>query len=185
MTRNPGGRPEVGPKVELRLPAETLAQVDADANRQQISRAQWLRDAVHQALPYDCLTPYGRHAMSRALYDIDGLAEYRNDARDVEVPVGERVIAGVQYAEAMGQMHEILRTLLDTLPVQAARDAYRAASASDPEMTVTETAEAWARAEAVERIAAVLDAVSQLLPPGAQSVRDRADLDDPMMDLSG
>lgn len=184
MPRNPGGRPEVGPKVELRLPAETLAQVDADANRQQITRARWLRDAVHQSLPYNCLTPHGRHAMTAALADIDGLADYRAEALDPEVPAEDRVVESVQYASTVHEMRVLLDELRDALPMRETHDAYMAAKSADPGMATEETANAWARNTAAERLYAILDAVGQLLPADGTRVRDRASLDDPMMDLS-
>lgn len=183
MPRNPGGRPEVGPKVELRLPAETLSRVDADANRQQISRARWLRDAVHEALPYDCLTPHGRHAMTAALANIDSLADYRAEALDPEVPVEDRAIESIQYADTVHEMRVLLGTLRDALPTRETRDAHMTAKGTDPGMTTAESAKAWAQNAAAERLYAILDAVGQLLPVDGNSVRDRASLDDPTADL--
>jgi hypothetical protein len=183
MSRNPGGRPEVGPKIELRLPEETLARVNAAAGPQKGARAQWLRDAVHQAMPYACLTQYGRHAMAAALADIDGLADFRDEARDVEVPAEERVIAGVKYDETLHEMRVLLGKMREVLPVQEARDAYVAASAADPDVAKEETVKAWARTTAADQLYAILDAVGQLLPVNGPGVRDRASLDDPLMDL--
>lgn len=183
MSRNPGGRPEVGPKIELRLPKETLDRVNAAAGPQKGARAQWLRDAVHHALPYSCLTPHGRHAIASALDDVDGLADFRDEARDVEVPAEERVIAGVKYDETLHEMRVLLSRMREMLPVQETRDAYVAASAADPNMVKEETAKAWARNTAADQLYAILDAVGQLLPVNGPSVRDRASLDDPLMDL--
>jgi hypothetical protein len=41
-----GGRPSVGPKVETRLDEKTLAQVDARAGKEGVSRAEMLRRLV-------------------------------------------------------------------------------------------------------------------------------------------
>jgi hypothetical protein len=46
-----GGRPVVGPKVEVRIPSELLALVDADAGVMGITRAEWIRSAVAAAVP--------------------------------------------------------------------------------------------------------------------------------------
>lgn len=44
--RNTGGRPPVGPKIEVRLPAAMIAELDDAASDDGISRAQLIRDAV-------------------------------------------------------------------------------------------------------------------------------------------
>ena len=44
------GRPAIGPAFSLRLPADMLARIDADAERKGISRAEWIRRAVVAAL---------------------------------------------------------------------------------------------------------------------------------------
>lgn len=183
MPRNPGGRPEVGPKVELRLPAETLAQVDADATQQQVSRAKWLRDAVNQALPYNCLTPHGRYAMDTAIADLDDLSAYRDEALDPEVPTEKRVVAAMQYADTVHELRVLLGSLRDVLPVEEARQAYKRASAADPTMMTEEVTKAWVRTTAADQLYAILDAVGQLLPLDGIRVRDRASLEDPMADL--
>ena len=140
---------------------------------------------MSQALPYSCLTQHGTHALNSAIADIDGLADFRDDARDPEVPVAERVIAGIRYAETVHQMRVLLDAMRDALPVQEARSAYAAASSADPNMTKEETATAWARTTAAEQLRALLDAVGQMLPVNGPSVRENASLDDPLMDLEG
>lgn len=40
------GRPEIGPQVKVRLPAEVLAAVDAAAQAAGVSRSAWIRDCV-------------------------------------------------------------------------------------------------------------------------------------------
>lgn len=47
---NLGGRPGVGPKVEVRLPPEELAQVDAYAEQDGVKRAEELRRLVSLGL---------------------------------------------------------------------------------------------------------------------------------------
>lgn len=48
-----GGRPQVGPKVETRISEDTLAQVDARAEKEGVSRAEMLRRLVTAALAAD------------------------------------------------------------------------------------------------------------------------------------
>jgi hypothetical protein len=43
---NPGGRPVVGPKVEVRLDSETLAEVDKRATEEGVKRAEMLRRLI-------------------------------------------------------------------------------------------------------------------------------------------
>jgi hypothetical protein len=140
---------------------------------------------MSQALPYSCLTQHGHHALNAAIADIDSLADFRDDARDPEIPAEERVIAGIRYAETVHQMRLLLDAMRDVLPVQEARSAYAEASTADPTMTKEETANAWARATAADQLHALLDAVGQLLPVNGPSVRANASLDDPLMDLEG
>lgn len=182
-TPNLGGRPTIGPKVETRLHPDALAKVEADARARGLSRADWLRKAALDALPYDCLAPQGVDALRGALADLDTLSYRRDDALDPEVPVDERVIAGAQYAETIHQMRVLLSRVREGLPVEEARDAYRAASAADPDTTRTETATAWARCAAADHLSALVDAVALLLPVDDGSVQKRARLDDPLMDL--
>ncbi|MGW1180196.1 hypothetical protein [Streptomyces drozdowiczii] len=47
---NLGGRPQIGPKVETRLPADVLAKVDARAASQSIPRADVLRQLIERGL---------------------------------------------------------------------------------------------------------------------------------------
>lgn len=44
------GRPEIGPPVQVRFPAETLAAVDELAAAEGIPRAAWIRNAVKDAV---------------------------------------------------------------------------------------------------------------------------------------
>lgn len=46
----PAGRPEIGPAINIRLPDDLLADVDAYAKRFDISRAEVVRMAVKQFL---------------------------------------------------------------------------------------------------------------------------------------
>ena len=45
MTPNKGGRPRIGTQVSMIFPPDMLAKIDADAERQGISRAEWVRRA--------------------------------------------------------------------------------------------------------------------------------------------
>ena len=44
--RNKGGRPFVGPKIEVRLPASLVQELDDAAASDGISRAQLIRDGL-------------------------------------------------------------------------------------------------------------------------------------------
>ena len=43
------GRPAIGERVELRIPADMLARIDARAERDGISRAEAIRRALQEA----------------------------------------------------------------------------------------------------------------------------------------
>lgn len=47
---NPAGRPPVGPRVTVRLPADVLARIDQEADRQGESRAMSIRRLLGDAL---------------------------------------------------------------------------------------------------------------------------------------
>ncbi|MFI2078499.1 hypothetical protein [Streptomyces triculaminicus] len=177
------GRPTVGPKIETRVSANTLSLLDADANRRMISRAEWLRDAVEQGLPYEALTHPGRRSLADALADIDGLAGLRDWALTPEAPQEERVIAAERYAGTIYEMRTMISALEESLPRKEARDAYVQADADDPQMVRGETARAWARATAADHLARLLDVISLLLPVDGALVQKRAGLDDPRTDI--
>ena len=46
-----GGRPTVGPKVQLNFPPELLARVDAAAARSGVTRSEMIRRACQMVLP--------------------------------------------------------------------------------------------------------------------------------------
>jgi hypothetical protein len=48
MNAAPRGRPPVGPVIEVRLPADTLAALDAEAAVQQVTRAAMVREALNE-----------------------------------------------------------------------------------------------------------------------------------------
>ncbi|MFF2852635.1 ribbon-helix-helix protein, CopG family [Streptomyces sp. NPDC058001] len=182
MTR-PVGRPEIGPKLEVRVSDETLAGIEADAQRRQISRAQWLRAAVEQALPYDVLADLGRSQLADSLATLDANTGLREWALDADASRSERLIAAERYAGVWNELRTMAGSLRDTLPVQQARDAYAAAEAADPDMVQQDTAQAWARAHAADALDSILAAVVLMCPVDGGSVRTRADLDDPTADL--
>lgn len=47
--RSPG-RPEIGPQIKVRIPEDTLTQVDAAAAAAGVSRSAWIREAVEARL---------------------------------------------------------------------------------------------------------------------------------------
>lgn len=47
---NRGGRPAIGDAVKIKLPADMLAAIDANAGRAGISRSEWIRRACAAAL---------------------------------------------------------------------------------------------------------------------------------------
>ena len=53
MTDRKPGRPAIGPAFSLRLPAEMLAAIDADAKRWGVSRAEWIRGTCADRLAQD------------------------------------------------------------------------------------------------------------------------------------
>lgn len=56
---SPGGRPVVGKPINIRLPDDLLADVDAYATRLDISRAEVIRRAAKQFLWDDEMTRIG------------------------------------------------------------------------------------------------------------------------------
>jgi metal-responsive CopG/Arc/MetJ family transcriptional regulator len=40
------GRPAVGEPIQIRLPADTLAEIDAIAQAEGVTRSQWIRQAI-------------------------------------------------------------------------------------------------------------------------------------------
>lgn len=47
--RNRVGRPEVGPVIQVRLPADLLGMIDADAEENGLSRAEMIRRLLVEA----------------------------------------------------------------------------------------------------------------------------------------
>lgn len=181
MTR-PQGRPEIGPKIETRVPEADLATIDGDANRRGVGRARWLRDAVQRSLPYSVLQ--GHSYMDGVLDEVDGwLGSCRDVATDPDEPVADRVSRGIAYEECISQMRASLREALDAIPVQETRDAYAAAVKGATGDMTQQQAEIWGRTSGAEFAAAILDALLLTLPVDGLGVRDRARLDDPLTDL--
>lgn len=52
VSRNVGGRPEIGPAFSVRFPAVLLDRVDAAAAAEGRSRAGWLRASAEERLTY-------------------------------------------------------------------------------------------------------------------------------------
>ncbi|MFJ3219684.1 hypothetical protein ACIPLC_27685 [Kitasatospora sp. NPDC086801] len=50
--RNPGGRPEVGPKIDVRLPLDTLRRLDDRAEAARKSRADTIRTLIGDGLEH-------------------------------------------------------------------------------------------------------------------------------------
>ena len=48
--RNPGGRPAIGPQINVAISPEVVARVDAAARAAGISRSEWIRRAIESAL---------------------------------------------------------------------------------------------------------------------------------------
>jgi hypothetical protein len=177
----PQGRPEIGPKVETRISEEDLAIVDRDANKQFIKRAVWIRNAIQRSLPYEAMGD--RHHLDRALDATDGwLGACRDVATDREQQEADRVTQGIAYEACIDQMRDTLQRALGTIPVQELNAAYSQAEAAGGEET-PERAELWGRAMGAGFAAEILDALLLTLPVDGRSVRRRANLDDPLMDL--
>jgi hypothetical protein len=51
-SRNPGGRPEVGPKIDVRLPVDTLRRLDDRAEAARKSRADTIRTLIDDGLEH-------------------------------------------------------------------------------------------------------------------------------------
>ena len=49
--RNRGGRPPVGPQVNISIQPDVLARVDESARAARVSRSEWIRRAIVGALP--------------------------------------------------------------------------------------------------------------------------------------
>jgi hypothetical protein len=178
---NPGGRPAIGPAISVAYPQNLLDEVDVAANRQRTSRAHWLRAAAAASLPYDALT--GNTQVQHGLRELDGwLASERDAALDAELPREEREFRGEAYASALHEMHVVLQKARDALPIEGSRDAYERAEEAEPD-TSTDLAQMWARTVAVNKVDALLEGLLMMLPVGGWSVRDRASLEDPNMNL--
>ena len=50
MKHNQGGRPVIGPQINVAISPEMVARVDAAARKAGISRSAWIRRAVEAAL---------------------------------------------------------------------------------------------------------------------------------------
>ncbi|MFR9796854.1 hypothetical protein ACL02U_13240 [Streptomyces sp. MS06] len=175
-------RPEIGPKIETRVPEADLATIDGDANKRRIGRAQWLRDAVQRSLPYSTL--HGHDHLDSALDEADGwLGACRDVATDRDEPVSDRISRGIAYQECISEMRKHLRHALDAVPVQETRDAYDAEVDGVAGDLTPRQAELWGRASGAEFAARLLDALILTLPVDGVGVRDRAELEDPLMDL--
>lgn len=181
MPKPAGGRPSVGPKIETRVDVEDLARLDADANRQRVTRAEWLRNAVRDALPDPYLAAPGRRALTDVLGDFASHADLREWALNPEADRQERITAAERYAGTIDAMRTMLGELRASLPRQEARSAYVQADAADPGMERPETARAWAEAEAADLLDRLLDAVGLLLPVDGVSVQSRAE--DPTVEV--
>ena len=178
---NPGGRPAIGPAISVAYPETLLADIDGAANRQQTTRAQWLREAAVAALPHRTLTR--KAELHDTMDDLDdSLATLREAALETEYPRQERIFRAEAYATTIHEMRLLLRQMRDTLPMQEARDAFVEADLSEPEES-TARAKAWARAQAVGKVDEILDLLTRTLPIDGISVRDRAELDDPNENL--
>jgi metal-responsive CopG/Arc/MetJ family transcriptional regulator len=47
---NPGGRPPIGPAINMRFPEDLLAEIDAAAEAEGIKRAEMIRRLAREAL---------------------------------------------------------------------------------------------------------------------------------------
>ena len=45
-----GGRPPIGPQINVAIPPETVARVDAAARAVGVSRSEWIRQAIAERL---------------------------------------------------------------------------------------------------------------------------------------
>lgn len=48
--RNPGGRPPIGPQINVAISPEVVARVDTAARAAGVSRSEWIRRAIEAAL---------------------------------------------------------------------------------------------------------------------------------------
>jgi hypothetical protein len=89
----------------------------------------------------------------KPIYGSDHGMPYRRafpEARASWVPADdERRLAA---ASAWEEMRTLIGQLRDVLPLQDAQEAYQQTSATDPQMTSTQTAKAWGRATAAEHL---------------------------------
>jgi hypothetical protein len=178
---NRGGRPAVGPAISVAYPETLLAEIDAVANTQRTTRAQWLREAAVAALPHDTLK--NKDGIQDTLEDLDSwLVQARDTALDVEYPREEREFRAEAYASCVHEMRTLLGQIRDALPAQEARDAYAQADDSEPEGS-KELARTWGRTTAVDAMESLLDSFAMMLPVDGNSVRERASLDDPHENL--
>lgn len=179
-TQNPGGRPEIGPKVETRLSEDVLTVIDGDANKARIKRAEWLRRAALRSLPHATLGDKAH--IDNALADTDSwLDGVRDAALDAELSQQEREFRGIAYATCISEMRDAFRQALDSLPVQQAGEAY--ANAANSTQETPELARLWGKTTGAEMAADILNALIRTLPLDGQRVQDRASLEDPQMDL--
>jgi hypothetical protein len=125
------------------------------------------------AVPYDTLRDH--RPLTEALDNLDGsLLARREWALNDECTPDERQAHAAMYSATLHEMRVMIGTLRDTLPVQETRDAYaQLVHAGEPENSPA-SAQAWARANAAERLDQFLDAVNLLLPLDSEDVVDRA-----------
>ncbi|MFF4291023.1 hypothetical protein ACFY0R_37870 [Streptomyces sp. NPDC001633] len=106
----------------------------------------------------------------------------REWALDADAPRQEREFRAAAYAEFVTAMRDALRQALDALPMRETSDAYAQALAADPTET-PELGALWGRASGTEMAAGILQGLIRAMPLDALDVRERAALDDPLMDL--
>lgn len=81
---SPGGRPEIGQPINIRLGDELLAKVDAFAETYEISRAEAIRRMLMS--PQIELTQFEREAAEDRI-SADGIATIRRPARAIVAAV--------------------------------------------------------------------------------------------------
>jgi hypothetical protein len=173
-----GGRPTVGPAISVAYQEGLLAAIDAAANRNNASRAQWLRHAATAALPHDVLLPSS--GIRNTLRDIDeDLHDNRQNAGDYDLPTEARVHHAVAYSTYASQMHTLIEQTRKAIPLKETTEAYKAAERGEPEYSEA-LAKAWGEVMAATRLDRLLEELSAMLPTDAYLLPSRAALDDPL-----
>lgn len=118
-TKNRAGRPAIGDPIQIRLPADTLAEIDATAEAEGVTRSQWIRQAIaarlHAAKPSAPTYTITDKISGTVLTDVDRyeiadtLKTFYEDAPDELLDVCEALEAKLHRGDYYGDEEAYLQ----------------------------------------------------------------------------